>query len=502
MKCPYCGGVCADDALYCPSCKQPLPTAQGEARAQHEKRREKRTAGQKALSAVFVVLFAVALVVGAFKLVGWIKSYQLTRLYTRGAYAPTLSEIHLDDMRQGHAMIFFGKDGDQIYVPELQRSLSISGGVARMEMPDSDWFTNNVTDVEYADITLSPMLISESGKKTELPQFNFQVDVPVSPLNVTSPAQERTTVVTGVYPLTLNVVPGSTVFVNGEDVTDSLDRSGYMSTYVSVKPIGDNVITLIVRTPKHRECRRELVIFRQHYDIEVELDTTVSNTSPSRTMAVTGTIEPGASIAGDTDRPLLLRGPLRQLRQQHHPLPRHQGRQAGRRDRAERGLPSFPGRAVRTRLGHGLPAAAHTVRELALPELRVQGPDHRHLHRRRRPQVHGHGRGHRRAPAGNPGQRDLHRQPDPGPQLPGLRLRGRPAPLPVRILPNADRPVHGRGGIVKLGMGMDIRSNSIPNSQFINIVLIHTTPLHSSDNYAIIAAKGRAVAQGTGGTRC
>ena len=70
--------------------------------------------------------------------------------------------------------------------------------------------------------------ISESGKKTELPQFNFQVDVPVSPLNVTSPAQERTTVVTGVYPLTLNVVPGSTVFVNGEDVTGSVDRSGYM----------------------------------------------------------------------------------------------------------------------------------------------------------------------------------------------------------------------------------------------------------------------------------
>ena len=27
MKCPYCGSVCADDALYCPSCKQPLPMA-------------------------------------------------------------------------------------------------------------------------------------------------------------------------------------------------------------------------------------------------------------------------------------------------------------------------------------------------------------------------------------------------------------------------------------------------------------------------------------------
>ncbi len=301
MKCPYCGGVCADDALYCPSCKQPLPTAQAQTQPQQEKRREKRTAGQKAFTAVLVVLFIFGLSVGAYKLASWVKSYQLNRLYTRGAYTPTLSEIKMDDMRQGHAMIFFGKDGDQIYVPELSRSLSISGGVARMEVADSDWFNGSITDVEYADVTLTPMLISENGRKTELPQFNFQVNVPDSPLQVTSPAQERTTVVTGVYPLTLNVVPGSTVFVNGEDVTKSVDRSGYLSTYVSVKPIGDNVITLIVRTPKHRECRHELVIFRQHYDIELELDTTVGNVSSARTMAVTGTTEPGASIEVDTD---------------------------------------------------------------------------------------------------------------------------------------------------------------------------------------------------------
>ena len=157
MKCPYCGGVCADEALFCPSCKQPLPTAREESEARQEKRREKRTAGQKALTAVLVVLFLAGLSVGAYKLVSWIKSYQLTRLYTRGAYAPTLSEVQMDDMRQGHAMIFFGKDGDQIYVPELERSLSISGGVARMEVPDSEWFTSSVQDVEYADITLSPM---------------------------------------------------------------------------------------------------------------------------------------------------------------------------------------------------------------------------------------------------------------------------------------------------------------------------------------------------------
>ena len=118
MKCPYCGGVCADDALYCPSCKQPLPTAKG-GNEPHKRAREKRSPRQKAFTAVLVVAFAVGFVVGVFKLIGWMQNYQLNRLYTRGAYTPTLSTVKMEDLRQGHAMIFFGKDGDQIYVPEL-----------------------------------------------------------------------------------------------------------------------------------------------------------------------------------------------------------------------------------------------------------------------------------------------------------------------------------------------------------------------------------------------
>ncbi len=301
MKCPYCGSVCASDALYCPSCKQPLPTVQDGERAPERAPKEKRTPAQRALTALAAVAFLAALVIGGFKLASWIRNYQLTRLYTRGAYTPTLSTVKMDDLRSGHAIIFYGKDGDQIYLPEMERSLSISGGVARMEVADSDWFDANVSEVEYADITLSPMLITEKGTKTELPAFNFQIEVPESPLSVTTPSEERTTVVTAVYPLVLNVVPGSTVFVNGEDVTASVDRSGLLSTYVGVKPIGDNIITLIVRTPRHRECRREIVIFRQHYDINLELDTTVSDVSSARTMAVTGTTEPGAMISVDTD---------------------------------------------------------------------------------------------------------------------------------------------------------------------------------------------------------
>ena len=302
MKCPYCGSTCADDALYCPSCKQPLPGATAAQKPAVEPVRETPASGlRRAGFVLFGIACFVALLVGIYKLVVWVDSYQLNRLYTRGEYAPTLSLVDMDDMRQGHAIVFYGKDGDQVFLPEMDRSLTISGGVARMVVADADWFGPNVSGVDHADITLTPTLVAETGRKTKLPPFNFQIDVPESPLVVTSPARDTINVITSVYPLILNVVPGSTVFVNSEDVTNSVDRSGLLSTHVSVKPIGDNVITVIVRTPQHKECRHDLIIHREHFDINLELDTSVGSTSSARTIAVTGTAEPGAMIGVDTD---------------------------------------------------------------------------------------------------------------------------------------------------------------------------------------------------------
>lgn len=303
MKCPYCGSACQDTAIYCPSCKQPLPTSshaeeEKEIKAPH---REHHSVFHKIAIALCWVAGFAALGIGIYKLVFWIDNYQLTRLYTRGAYAPTISTINMDDRRQGHAVVFYGEDGDQIFLPEMNKSLTISGGVARLEVADSDWFTDNVNDVEYADISLSPMLIEENGAKTQLPLLNFQIDVPPSPLDVINPSDDRISVVTSEHPLELEVVPGSTVFVNGEDVTPSVDRSGLFTSRVRVEPIGDNIITIIVRTPKHQETRKELIIYREDYDIELELDTSVSTRSSSRTMAVTGKAEPGAYISVDTD---------------------------------------------------------------------------------------------------------------------------------------------------------------------------------------------------------
>ncbi len=299
MKCPYCGNNCPDDALFCDSCKQPLPTSE-DAHANGRRKRRPRTRLQKILLVLGWLACLAIIGIGAYKLIFWIDSYKITRLYTRGAYTPTLNELTLSDGRNAHALIFYGEDGDTIYIPELNRSLTICGGIARLEIADSDWFADEVSEYDYADISFTPILIKQNGHETQLPTITYTIDVPESPLTITSPAKADQRVVTSTYPISLEVVAGSSVFINGEDLTDRVDRSGDLSVNVSVRPIGDNTYTVIVRTPKHKETRQDITLYREAYDIEIELDSEVSTSSSEATMAVSGTVEPGAMISVDT----------------------------------------------------------------------------------------------------------------------------------------------------------------------------------------------------------
>lgn len=298
MKCPYCGNDCANEALYCDVCKQPLPTDE-EIRSK-KKTRPQRSALQKFLIVLCWLACFVIIGIGIYKLVFWIDSYKITRLYTRGAYTPTLNEVTMSDGKNGHALIFYGEDGDLIYLPELDKCLSICGGIARLEIADSDWFADEASEYDYADIAFAPVLIRQNGAQVQLPVINYSIDVPESPLTVVTPSEEDLSVVTSTYPLELQVVPGSSLFVNGEDLTDRLDRSGAFSGEVSVQPIGDNTYTVIVRTPKHKETRHDIVIYREKFDIEIELDETVSTQSSDANMEIRGTCEPGAYITVDT----------------------------------------------------------------------------------------------------------------------------------------------------------------------------------------------------------
>lgn len=288
MKCPKCLNKIENDVDICPICGAHI-------------RSRGQTALRIAVAAVSWVIVLAILGLGIYKLYFWVDTYRFDKQYTRGAFAPSVAEVTMDDGRAGHSITYYGNDGDRIFFEDLKKTVMFSGNVAQIEIPDSYWFGSSVEENESADVSIAATVFYENGDKRRLPALEFTVQAPESPLVMISPKQDDLSVNTSIYPLEAEVVPGSKVTVNGKDVTDIVDRSGLLSVNVNVFPVGDNTYTVIVKTPDHRETRKDITIYRAEMEIAVELDSNTPTESNTNIVTISGKCDPGAIITVDTD---------------------------------------------------------------------------------------------------------------------------------------------------------------------------------------------------------
>ncbi|MBQ3760942.1 MAG: zinc ribbon domain-containing protein [Clostridia bacterium] len=295
MVCPRCGATIKASMKKCSKCGLPLSY-------QDKVSGDDKLPLKTLLIRCVLVLLAFAVTVILFVAIEEplrirAKNKRITEEYVN----QVVESLKLDSGYQGHAFTFFGEDGDCIYIEELGESFMFVGGIARVEVPDYIWFQEDPTNIDNAMITFSPIYVSSTGKKTRIPVFSVQVDVPEAPVTITQPTTDRLTVITSQTGLSMNVVYGSQVIINGEDVSSKVDRSGNLNLTLNIEPIGDNNISIIVRTPHHKEARRDLVFYREEMEINLEVASSVQYISRLNYMTVSGVSEPGASITVDSD---------------------------------------------------------------------------------------------------------------------------------------------------------------------------------------------------------
>ena len=297
MKCPYCHKPLGPSDVICPSCGHALPEhIESDAPQSFWDRRLVRAIlfVLGAAIAIFVIGFAI------YKLTFWMEDYQIERLYARGERTPVVSEITLDDGRMAHAINFFAEDGDRSSSPNCSAP-------PRWPATSPAW--------RWPTATGSPAGSDAGGKRRSEPFAGADRRKRRAHAVAHHRPDHRPAAIAGgsAQPragqsdrVHLRISAGGaggsgrTVLVNGEDVTDVVDRSGLLSANVNVYPIGDNIISILVRTPNHLETRRDVTIYRAQLEIEVELDTSVRNETDSRQMLISGSCEPGAYIEVDT----------------------------------------------------------------------------------------------------------------------------------------------------------------------------------------------------------
>lgn len=298
MKCPKCGMHNSSRAELCRRCKEPLPKA--EPKTRDEQAPADTHHGPLFWIICYLIMIPVT-VLGLYKAYFWFEAWQAARPYSSGSVAyAQVEEITMEHGKPGHAVTIFGSDGDIIHIDELSESYIILGGLVRIEVEDCFWFDRDPEDIARAQIQLTPTLYRENGSVSELPIIEYEVDTPSTPVTLVSPSKQTETVYSSVYQLEMNVVPGSTVLINGEDISDTVTREGVVTANVNVYPQGDNRLSLYASTPNHKDTRMDIVLYRPVMQVALELSANTEYTSTRSLLEINGAIDPSAQLVIDT----------------------------------------------------------------------------------------------------------------------------------------------------------------------------------------------------------
>ncbi|MBQ7785842.1 MAG: hypothetical protein IJ381_06820 [Clostridia bacterium] len=187
------------------------------------------------------------------------------------------------DGHPAHTITIFGKENATVYLKEMQSSYVIADGRVSVTVPDYMWYDTEsstyakAVETDTMDVSITPFIrYSQEGDQYQLDPIEFTVDVPLSPIRLLNPPTAHANVGVSIYEIRINVELGSTVIIDGTNVSTLIrGETGNVSKNVQVLPVGDNIISISVKSKYCRENKMEVVLHRADQEIPLELDATV-----------------------------------------------------------------------------------------------------------------------------------------------------------------------------------------------------------------------------------
>ncbi|MDD3214533.1 MAG: zinc ribbon domain-containing protein [Eubacteriales bacterium] len=202
-----------------------------------------------------------------------------------------------DDLA-AHTITIPGTDGERISIRELRTSSIVTGGVATFDIPDHIWYDDYEDYVgDSMTVTLTPYLITDTGKQSPLDPITYDIDIPLSPIDLMTPDSPYKVVSTAMYTIVFYVNEGSTISINGTDYSDLVNTEGGKVSYnATVQPIGENTFDIVVRSQYCRENSLTVTLYREKQDIPLDLSSDIYSRSNNSVMTVRATTLPGAVV--------------------------------------------------------------------------------------------------------------------------------------------------------------------------------------------------------------
>lgn len=198
----------------------------------------------------------------------------------------------LNDM-PAHMIKIPAEEGSTIYIKELHKSFTVTGGYATFEVEDYKWYEALETAVEEAEgaekeeaqkrldelleaesitATITPYIKTSANVQKQMGTIEYEVDIPLSPLTLISPDTGHADISTAMYQIKFEVAANSTVFINNEDLSSLVNtQDGALSYNANVTATGNNVFTIVTRAQHCRPTTATVTLYRAPQAIPLDL---------------------------------------------------------------------------------------------------------------------------------------------------------------------------------------------------------------------------------------
>ena len=200
------------------------------------------------------------------------------------------------DGHPGHIIKISGQEGDKIYIAELMRSFVVVDGFATVQVADYEFYQHiEPLEMDAMEARMTP-IVGDGAVERRLKPITFMIDIPLSPIRLISPEANYIVVNSSLYNMSFQVMPGSTVIVNGQRETDTVNEMGEAQSSVNIQPIGENIVKITVRAPYHRENNMTVTFYREPQEIPLQLAADTQVRTDTQEMTIHATTAIGATV--------------------------------------------------------------------------------------------------------------------------------------------------------------------------------------------------------------
>lgn len=204
----------------------------------------------------------------------------------------------LNDM-PAHMIKIPAEEGASIYIKELHKSFTVTGGYATIEVEDYKWYEaleiaveeadeeekeaaqkqlDELLKAEYITATITPYIKTNANEQKQMDVITFEVDIPLSPLTLISPDTGYEEVSKTLYEIQFEVATNSTVIINNEDLSDLVNTDdGALSYQANVTATGNNVFTITTRAQHCRPTTATVTLYRAPQVIPLDMQADIQS---------------------------------------------------------------------------------------------------------------------------------------------------------------------------------------------------------------------------------